>query len=220
MAAMADAFDSLLFVGGDDISDAMAFRSIQLFLVWLPLFLSAPSERGHQKNRPDACLEHLQNACILSGLACSHTGLGLSHILSQQLCCEFRISMSALQALLIPRLLLYYGSDSTHLSGKAWTVSSSACSADNYLKMLAAINPSFDGNRRAADILAEKIDTLLDDAHLPTNIKSYHIREKDYLQRIEDLALRSFEQLSAICADAGSGYPLVSEIVRILKDIY
>lgn len=220
MAAMADAFDSLLFVGGDDISDAMAFRSIQLFLVWLPLFLSASSERGHQKNRPDACLEHLQNACILSGLACSHTGLGLSHILSQQLCCEFRISMSALQALLIPRLLLYYGSDSTHLSGKAWTVSSSACSADNYLKMLAAINPSFDGNRRAADILAEKIDTLLDDAHLPTNIKSCHIREKDYLQRIEDLALRSFEQLSAICADAGSGYPLVSEIVRILKDIY
>ena len=220
MAAMADAFDSLLFVGGDDISDAMAFRSIQLFLVWLPLFLSAPSERGHQKNRPDACLEHLQNACILSGLACSHTGLGLSHILSRQLCCEFRISMSALQALLIPRLLLYYGSDSTHLFGKAWTVSASACSADNYLKMLAAINPSFDGNRRAADILAEKIDTLLDDAHLPTNIRSCHIREKDYLQRIEDLALRSFEQLSAICADAGSGYPLVSEIVRILKDIY
>lgn len=128
--------------------------------------------------------------------------------------------MSALQALLIPRLLLYYGSDSTHLSGKAWTVSASACSADNYLKMLAAINPSFDGNRRAADILAEKIDTLLDDAHLPTNIKSCHIREKDYLQRIDDLALRSFEQLSAICTDAGSGYPLVSEIVRILKDIY
>lgn len=220
MAAMADAFDSLLSADGDDISDAMAFRSIQLFLAWLPPFLSAPSEIGHKKNRPDACFEHLQNACILSGLACSHTGLGLSHILSQQLCCEFRISMSALQALLMPRLLLYYGCDPAHLFGKAWTISASACSAADYLKMLAAINPSFDGNRRAADILAEKIDTLLDDARLPTNIKSCHIREKDYLQRIDDLALHSFEQLSAICADAGSGYPLVSEIVQILKDIY
>lgn len=124
-------------------------------------FFVRPLRKRASKNRPDACLEHLQNACILSGLACSHTGLGLSHILSQQLCCEFRISMSALQALLIPRLLLYYGSDSTHLSGKAWTVSSSACSADNYLKMLAAINPSFDGNRRAADILAEKLTHFL-----------------------------------------------------------
>lgn len=220
MAAMADAFDSLLSAGGDDISDAMAFRSIQLLLAWLPLFLSEPSKSGYQKNRPDACFEHLQNACILSGLACSHTGPGLSHILSQQLCCEFRISMPALQALLMPRLLLYYGSDPIHLSGKSWTVSAAACSAADYLKMLAAINPSFDGNRGAADILAEKIDTLLDDARLPTHIKSCHIREKDYLQRMDDLALRSFEQLSANCADAGSGYPLVSELVQILKDIY
>ena len=128
--------------------------------------------------------------------------------------------MHTLQALMMPRLLMYYGSASAHLSGKVRTVSDSACSAADYLKMLAFINPSFDGNRRAADILAEKIDTLLDDARLPASIKSCHIREKDYLQRINDLALRSFEQLSYICADAGSGYPLVSELVRILKDIY
>ena len=49
MAAMADAFDSLLFVGGDDISDAMAFRSIQLFLVWLPLFCPPPPKEGIKK---------------------------------------------------------------------------------------------------------------------------------------------------------------------------
>ena len=52
MAAMADAFDSLLFVGGDDISDAMAFRSIQLVSVWLPhFFVRPPPKEGIEKKQ-------------------------------------------------------------------------------------------------------------------------------------------------------------------------
>ena len=240
MAAMADAFDALLSTKGDDLSDAPALRAIQLFLTWLPELLcenlyeasdlcKTPvlcknpvsdriSESKQQKNRPDACLEHLQNACILSGMACSHTGPGLSRILAQQLCCEFRISMSILQSILMPHLLLYYGD--AHPFRKSWTCSASAYSADEHLKMLIPANPAIDTDCSPAAILAGKLDALLDDARLPANIKSCNIREKDYLQRIDDLALRSFEQLSTNCADAGPRYPLVKELVQILRDIY
>ena len=166
---MADAFDSLLFVGGDDISDAMAFRSIQLFLVWLPLFLVRPLRKRASKK---SGLTPVWNICKMhvfypdwpvlipasAFLISSHNNYAVN----------FRISMSALQALLIPRLLLYYGSDSTHLSGKAWTVSSSACSADNYLK-IAGCHQSIlrrkpTGSRYTGP---KKFDTLLDDAQSP-----------------------------------------------------
>lgn len=222
LAAMSDAFDALFSGKSDDLSDAMALRAVQLFLTWLPELLSEKLEKKHQKNRPDACLEHLQNACILSGLACSHTGPGLSRVLSRQLCCEFRISMNTLQAILLPHLLLYYADP--HPSRKTWTFSDTSYSAINQLKMLIpadqAIDNACNDDGDTAAILARKLDTILDDAHLPANIKNCNIREKDYLQRIDDLALHSFEQLSTNCIDVGPRYPLVKELVQILQDIY
>lgn len=218
MAAMADAFDSLLSPRGDDLSDAMALNAIRLFMTYFPEILSDSFEKRHQKNRLDACLEHLQNACILSGLACSHTGSGLSHILAQQLCCEFRIPAAILQSILLPHLLLYYGD--TRPSRKNWTFSAASYSANEHLKILISSNPAIDEKNDPAALLSGKLSTLLEEAHLPANIKSCNIREKDYLQRIDDLALRSFEQLSTNCADAGPRYPLVKELVQILRDIY
>ena len=159
IAAMADAFDALLSDRGDDLSDALAFRAIWLFMTNLSELLSDNTQKKYQKNRPDACLEHLQNACILSGLACSHTGPGLSHILAQQLCCEFRISTTILQAILLPHILLY--SDDSRPSRKSWSVSDTAYTANEHLKMLLSADSTIAGNCNAAAILAGKLSKLL-----------------------------------------------------------
>ena len=130
--------------------------------------------------------------------------------------------MNTLQAILLPHLLLYYADP--HPSRKAWTFSGTSYSVTDHLKMLIPTHPAADSDYKSdcspAAILARKLGVLLDDARLPANIKSCNIREKDYLQRIDDLALRSFEQLSTNCTDAGPRYPLVKELVQILRDIY
>ncbi len=112
MAAMADAFDAYLSNNADDLTDAMAMQAICLFLIWMPKLLLSEHQEA-------VCMEHLQNACLLSGMAAAHTGIGLSRIMAGRLYCECRIPLPALQAIVLPHIIQYNGA--LHPAKYSWS---------------------------------------------------------------------------------------------------
>lgn len=215
LAAMADAFDALLSNYGDDLTDALAIQAICLFLTWLP-------ELFNEKNRYAICLEHLQNACLLSGIAAAHTGIGLSKIMAGRLHCDFRIPMNTLQAILLPHLIPYNGNP--HPAKYSWDTPAAGYTVSVKLRRLynaagfTAASPDTSPDIAAA--LSEKIRDILRLSGMPLNIKTCGIREKDYMLRIDTMARKTFEQLSTTCAKANPRYPLIKELAQLYKQIY
>ncbi len=227
LSAMADAFDTYFSNQGNDLTDAMALQAISLVLTWL-------SGSSHEKARSASYAEHLQNACLLSGMAAAHTGSGLSKIMARRLYCDFRISLPTLQAILLPHIIRYNGDP--HPAKKSWNRSSSGYSISHKLLYLyhTIIQPSVgilsDTSEYAsaplppvsdiADRMAEKIQDILRASDMPLNIKACGIREKEYMLHIDSMAQKTFEQLSTTCADANPRYPLIKELAQIYKQIY
>lgn len=215
LAAMADAFDALLSNYGDDLTDALAIQAICLFLTWLP-------ELFNEKNRYAICLEHLQNACLLSGIAAAHTGIGLSKIMAGRLHCDFRIPMNTLQAILLSHLIPYNGNP--HPAKYSWDTPAAGYTVSVKLRRLynaagfTAASPDTSPDIAAA--LSEKIRDILRLSGMPLNIKTCGIREKDYMLRIDTMARKTFEQLSTTCAKANPRYPLIKELAQLYKQIY
>lgn len=215
LAAMADAFDALLSNYGDDLTDALALQAICLFLTWLP-------ELFTEKNRYVICLEHLQNACLLSGMAAAHTGTGLSKIMAGRLHCDFRIPINTLQAILLPHLIPYNGDP--HPAKYSWDTPAAGYTVSVKLRRLynaagfTAASPDTSPDIAAA--LSEKIRDILRLSGMPLNIKTCGIREKDYMLRIDTMARKTFEQLSTTCAKANPRYPLIKELAQLYKQIY
>ena len=227
LSAMADAFDAYFSNQGNDLTDAMALQAISLFLTWLP-------GSSQEKALSAGCTEHLQNACLLSGIAAGRTGTGLSKIMARRLYCDFRISLSTLQAILLPHIIRYNGDP--HPAKKSWNRSSSGYSVpDKLLHLYRTLTPPSAGilpdNPECAsaplpavsdiaDRMAGMIRDILSASDIPLNIKACGIREKEYMLRIDSMAQKTFEQLSTTCADANPRYPLLKELTQLYKQIY
>ena len=227
MAAMADAFDAYLSNQGDDLTDAMALQAIALFLAWLPKLPDNMSSDAPDIRSQSSAMEHLQNACLLSGMAAAHTGIGLSRTMAGRLYCDFRLPTQTTQALLLPHILQYNGD--IRPSKNAWILPACGYSmSDKILRlyqtaqMAASISPLAepltppDMTRQLANI----IQRILKQADIPRTIKACGIREKDYMLRIDIMAQKTFDQLSTTCADTNPRYPLIKEIVQLYRQIY
>lgn len=221
LAAMADAFDTYLSNRSDDMTDALALQAICLFFEWLPALCTA-------ENISSACLEHLQNACLLSGMAAAHTGIGLSRIMAGRPYCEFRIPLPTLQAILLPHILQYNGA--LHPTKYAWSSDASGAHITEKLQRILKTTASCSSSVQTighseppeaiADMLTEYIQKLLRESGMPMTIKACGIREKDYMLRAESMARKTFEQLSTGYADTNPRYPLIKELIQLYKQIY
>ncbi|MGN0204746.1 MAG: iron-containing alcohol dehydrogenase [Coprococcus sp.] len=215
LAAMADAFDAWFSNHGNDLTDALSLQAICLFLTWMP-------ELFNEKTRYSICMEHLQNASLLSGMAASHTGTGLSRIMAERLHCDLRIPMNNLQSILLPHIIQYNGDP--HPSKSSWdTPASGFTVSDKLQRLYNAAGITADSSAAPTDIavtFAEKIRNILHRSGIPLNLKACGIREKDYMMRIDIMARKTFEQLSTTCADANPRYPLIKELTQLYKQIY
>lgn len=214
LAAMADAFDACLSNRSDDLTDALSMQAISLFLKWLP-------EIFHNESKASACLEHLQNACLLSGQAAAHTGIGLSRIMAGRLYCDFHISPITLQALLLPHILRYNGE--AHPAKHGWHRPASGYSISGKLQHLCIAAGQIDlasPITSPASALSEIIRNFLHSAGIPLTIKDCGIREKDYMMRTDTMARKTFEQLSTSHADENPRYPLIKELTQLYKQLY
>lgn len=215
MAAMADAFDAYLSNNADDLTDALAMQAICLFLIWMPKLLLSDNQEA-------IYMEHLQNACLLSGMAAAHTGIGLSRIMAGRLYCECRIPLPTLQTIVLPHIIRYNGA--LHPAKYSWSVGPSGYHIPEKLNRLwesvAQSSDTPDTSSEAANHLSEIVRDLIRESGMPLTIKACGIREKDYMQRIETMARTTFERLSTNNVNANPRYPLIKELTQLYKQIF
>ena len=200
------ALEARVSILASEYTNALAGEAARLVFKYLPISYQHPDD---EKAR-----EKMHHASTLAGMAFANAFLGLCHSMAHKLGAEFHIPHGIANALLINPVIFYNGTSKPTRQG---TFSQYRCpEAKERYAMLADFlqltTPNMTPEVKAAALISE-IEKLKKVLEIPTSIKEYGIPEKDFLDRIDMLSEKAFDDQ---CTGANPRYPLIAEI----KDLY
>jgi acetaldehyde dehydrogenase/alcohol dehydrogenase len=189
-----------------EFTNAQAIEAARLVFKYLPESYRNP---GDQRAR-----EKMHHASTIAGMAFANAFLGLCHSMAHKLGAAFHIPHGLANALLIGHVIRFNG---TSKPTKQGTFSQYKCpEAKERYGMLAdylqLTTPGMDDSAKV-EALISAVEALKATLELPRTIQEYGIAEKDFLEKLDEIAEQAFDDQ---CTNANPRYPLISEI----KDLY
>ena len=159
--------------------------------------------------------EKMHNASTIAGMAFTNAFLGINHSLAHKLGAEFHLPHGRLNAILLPYVIKYNASKPTKFVSfpKYEYFIADQKYAEVSKKMGFAASTTEEGVRS----LIEEVKKLNKDLNIPSSFKEAGIDEQEFLQKVDMLADRAFEDQ---CTNANPRLPLVAELKEILLDSY
>ncbi len=200
------ALEARVSIMASEYTNALAREAARLVFKYLPDSYINPSD---EKAR-----EKMHHASTIAGMAFANAFLGLCHSMAHKLGAEFHVPHGLANALLINHIIYFNGTSKPTRQG---TFSQYKCpEAKERYAMLADFlkftkeDMTLEQKVQALIFNVEQLKKKLD---IPASIKEYGIPEKDFLERLDVLSEKAFDDQ---CTGANPRYPLISEI----KDIY
>lgn len=203
MDVLTHAIEAYVSVMSSDYTDALAMKAIQLVFEYLP--------RVYRNGNDREAREKMHNASCIAGMAFTNAFLGINHSLAHKLGGEFHIPHGRANAILLPHVIRYNASRPTKFTAfpkyEHYVADEKYAEIAKYLRL-----PCTDTEEGISGLILN-IKGLMQKLDMPMTIRECGISEERFMQDLDLLAERAFEDQ---CTTANPRMPLVTE----LKELY
>jgi len=204
MDVLTHAIEAYVSILASDYTDALAEKAIKMVFEYLPKAYANPKD--------EVAREKMHNASCMAGMAFTNAFLGINHSLAHKLGGEFHIAHGRSNAIILPWVIEYNG-ELTPTKFTAWPKYKSYIAPEKYQEIAKLLGLPASTPEEGVQSLANAVRKLSKSLNVPQTIKECGIDEKLYLERLDYLSERAFEDQ---CTTANPRLPLVKE----LKEIY
>lgn len=207
MDVLTHALEAYVSNMASDYTDGLAEKAIEL------VFKNLRESYNNGTNK--FAREKMHNASTIAGMAFTNAFLGICHSLAHKLGAEFHLPHGRLNAILLPYIIKYNASKPTKFVSfpKYEYFIANQKYAEISRKMGFEASTVEDG----VNSLIKEVQKLNSDLNIPSSFKEAGIDEKEFLEKVDMLADRAFEDQ---CTTANPRLPLVNELKEILLDSY
>ncbi len=197
------ALEAYVSVMASDYTDALAMKAIQLVFQYLP--------RSFRDNQDQEAREKMHNASCIAGMAFTNAFLGINHSMAHKLGGEFHLPHGRANAILLPHVILYNASMPTKFN--PFPKYEYYVAEEKYAQIARILGLSGYTVEEGVYSLIQAVRNLLTELQLPVTLREAGIDEQRFLQVVDELADKAFEDQST---SANPRMPLVKE----LKELY
>ncbi len=207
MDVLTHAIEAYVSTFASDYTDALALHAIRLVFQWLPT--------AWQDGQNRTALEKMHNASCMAGMAFSNAFLGINHSLAHKLGGEYHISHGRANAILLPHVIAYNSQKPTKFV--SFPKYETFIADRRYAEIASYLGLPSETAEQGCQSLIRAVRALMEQIHIPSQIRELGIAERPYLDAIPRLAEKAFEDQ---CTGTNPRYPLIRELEGIYRAIY
>lgn len=207
MDVLTHALEAYVSNMASDYTDGLAEKAVEL------VFNNLREAYNNGTNK--FAREKMHNASTIAGMAFTNAFLGICHSLAHKLGAEFHLPHGRLNAILLPYVIKYNASKPTKFV--SFPKYEYFIADKKYADIARKVGFKADTNEEGVNSLIKEIQKLNSDLNIPISFKDAGIDEKEFLEKVDMLADRAFEDQ---CTTANPRLPLVAELKEILLDSY
>lgn len=201
------AIEAYVSVMASDYTDALALKAIELVFKYLPI--------AYKDGNNAVAREKMHNASCIAGMAFTNAFLGVNHSIAHKLGSEFHIPHGRANAIMLPHIIKYNGSNPSKLVSFPKYEYYKAPEKFREIAKFLGLNHST--CEEAVDNLVDAVRNLMIELNIPTTLSQCGVT-KDHLDSVlYTLADEAFEDQ---CTTANPRLPLVSEIAELIRDAF
>ncbi len=207
MDVLTHAIEAYVSNMASDYTDGLAIKAIELVFEYLI--------RSYKDANDKEAREKMHNASTIAGMAFSNAFLGLNHSIAHKIGGEYHVPHGRANAILLPYVIKYNATmPSKFVSFPKYD---HYIAADRYADIARRLGLKARTTEEGVNSLIKAIQNMMKEMNMISSFKEFGIDEKLYIDNLDLLADRSFEDQ---CTTANPKLPLVSEIKQILIDSY
>ncbi len=207
MDVLTHAIEAYVSNMASDYTDGLAIKAIELVFEYLI--------RSYKDANDKEAREKMHNASTIAGMAFSNAFLGLNHSIAHKIGGEYHVPHGRANAILLPYVIKYNATmPSKFVSFPKYD---HYIAADRYADIARRLGLKARTTEEGVNSLIKAIQNMMKEMNMISSFKEFGIDEKLYIDNLDILADRSFEDQ---CTTANPKLPLVSEIKQILIDSY
>ena len=192
-----------------DYTDSLALMAAKSVFNYLPRCYD------NGANDPEA-REKMANASTMAGMAFANAFLGVCHSMAHKLGAFHHLPHGVANALMISHVIRFNAEEVLPKMGTFPQYEYPHTRA-RYAEVADYIGLKGKDDAEKVENLIKEIENLKKKIGIKSSIKEYGIDEKDFLDRLDEMALQAFDDQ---CTGANPRYPLVSEIKEMYLKAY
>jgi len=190
-----------------DYTDGLSEKAVELVFKYL--------RKAYENGTDKVAREKMHNASTIAGMSFTNAFLGINHSMAHKIGAEFHLPHGRINAILLPYVIRYNATLPTKFV--SFPKYEYYIADEKYALLAEKIGLKGKNKEELIDKLIEEVKKLNEDLNMPKSFKEAGIDEKEFLEKVDILAERSFEDQ---CTTANPRVPLVEEIKQILLDSY
>ncbi|WP_283591299.1 bifunctional acetaldehyde-CoA/alcohol dehydrogenase [Clostridium butanoliproducens] len=207
MDVLTHAIEAYVSVMASDYTDGLALKAIELVFKYLPL--------AYKDGSNEVAREKMHNASCIAGMAFTNAFLGVNHSIAHKLGSEFHIPHGRANAIMLPHVIKYNGSNPSKLV--SFPKYEYYMAPEKYRQIAKHLDLPCSTNEEGIESLINAIKNLMTELNVPSTLSECGVT-KDHLDSvIYDLADEAFEDQ---CTTANPRLPLVKEIIELIQQAY
>ena len=208
MDVLTHALEAYVSNMASDYTDGLSEKAVELVFEYLP--------RAFKDGANDKLArEKMHNASTIAGMAFTNAFLGVGHSLAHKIGAEFHLAHGRINAILLPYVIRYNSSLPTKFV--SFPKYEYFIADKKYANMAKKLGLKAESVEEGVNSLITKVQELNKILNIPQSFKELGIDEADFMDKIDLLADRAFEDQ---CTTANPRLPLVSELRQILIDSF
>ena len=203
------AVEAYVSILASDYTDALAMKAIKLVFEYLP--------RSYKNGADDpVAREKMHNASCMAGMAFTNAFLGINHSMAHKIGAEFHVAHGRANAVLLPHVIEYNGA-TTPSKFTSFPKYEKFIAPEKYAEIAQALGLPASTPEEGVKSLVKAVRDLMKEVNVPASFKECGIDEKTYMDSLQDLSFKAFEDQ---CTTANPRLPKVVEIQEIYKKAY
>lgn len=201
------AIEAYVSVMASDYTDALALKAIEIVFKYLPI--------AYKDGSNTLAREKMHNASCIAGMAFTNAFLGVNHSIAHKLGSEFHIPHGRANAIMLPHVIKYNGSNPSKLV--AFPKYEYYKAPEKFMEIAKFLGLAHSTCEEAVNNLVEAIRNLMLELNVPTTLSQCGVTKEHLDSVLYSLADEAFEDQ---CTTSNPRLPLVSEIAELIKDAF
>ncbi|MDC7233187.1 MAG: bifunctional acetaldehyde-CoA/alcohol dehydrogenase [Spirochaetales bacterium] len=207
--AITHSLEAFVSIMASDYTNGLALESLRLLFKYLPQsYKSGDSDKKAK--------EKVHNASSIAGMAFANAFLGVCHSMAHKLGAAFHIPHGVANALMINEVIRFNATDNP-LKQAAFPQYEYPTAISRYARVASYLGLEGKSEMDKVEALTVKLDELKKELDIPFSIKEFGIDEKEFLDRVDELAEQAFDDQ---CTGGNPRYPLIKEIRQMYLNAY
>jgi acetaldehyde dehydrogenase/alcohol dehydrogenase len=206
--ALTHATEAYVSVYANDFTDGMALQAIRLIFANIVESVTGGEEATEAR-------EKMHNAGTIAGMAFGNAFLGIVHAMAHTVGSHFHLVHGRTNATLLPHVIRYNGTVPTKLT--SWPKYESYVAPERFQQIAQTLGLPASTPEEGVESYALAVEALRDAVGIPRSFAAQGVDEAAFIGRLDDLAMRSYEDQ---CAPANPRMPMLDDMKDIMAAAY